>query len=49
MLASAILDSINNQQVCLCDDFELSENLKRFYAGKDAISNECNCCSKKYI
>lgn len=44
MLASAILDNMNLQQVCSCDTYVLPENLKRFYNGKEKKCDNMTSC-----
>ena len=46
MLANAILNSLNAQPACSCGAYELPENLRRFYEGKEKRAGDnasCGC------
>ncbi|MGN0743023.1 MAG: DUF2703 domain-containing protein, partial [Candidatus Fimadaptatus sp.] len=46
MLANAILLSLSAQPECGCGEYELPQNLRRFYAGKArkaGAASHCNC------
>lgn len=44
MLADAILKAIYHPNVCTCGEYQLPENLKRFFAGKEKKAASSCCC-----
>ncbi len=51
MLADAILRTLFNPSACSCGEYQLPENLKRFFEGKEkkaatscCCGGSCNCC-----
>lgn len=44
MLADAILKKIYHPAACICGEYQLPENLKRFFAGKEKKAASSCCC-----